>query len=149
MTREFTGRLMAGILLAFFGVVVAVNVAMARLAGSTFGGVVVDNSYVASQQFNRWLARAEQQKALGWHAQASRDAAGRVVVALGEIGGAPTQVSGIARHPLGRLPDRAIVFAPTGDRRFVSREALPAGRWRLRLEVSSAGASWRTEQDLF
>ncbi|MGE0776676.1 MAG: FixH family protein, partial [Sphingomonadaceae bacterium] len=56
MTRSFTGRHMAIILIAFFGVVIAVNFYMARMAIGTFGGTVVDNSYVASQRFNGWLA---------------------------------------------------------------------------------------------
>jgi nitrogen fixation protein FixH len=64
--RKFTGWHMTGILVAFFGVVVSVNVFMAQAAISTFGGTVVDNSYVASQKFNGWLDKAEAQKALGW-----------------------------------------------------------------------------------
>jgi nitrogen fixation protein FixH len=53
--RTFTGWHMALILIGFFAVVVGVNLLMARFASSTFGGVVVENSYVASQQFNGWL----------------------------------------------------------------------------------------------
>ena len=63
--RKFTGWHMTGILVAFFGVVVSVNVFMAQAAISTFDGTVVDNSYVASQKFNGWLDKAEAQKALG------------------------------------------------------------------------------------
>ena len=44
MTRRFTGYHMTAILLAFFGIVVAVNLVMATLATRTFGGVVVENS---------------------------------------------------------------------------------------------------------
>ena len=55
----FTGRHMTAILVAFFAVVIAVNFTMARFAMSTFGGKVVENSYVASQHYNVWLARAE------------------------------------------------------------------------------------------
>jgi nitrogen fixation protein FixH len=149
MKGEFTGRRMAGILIAFFGVVIAVNLAMARLAGSTFAGVVVENSYVASQHFNRWLDAAAQEKALGWQAQASRDGANRIVVVLTGTGAEAAQVSAVARHPLGRLADRPLAFAAIARGRFVSAQALPAGRWRLRLEVTSAGQNWRTEQDLF
>jgi nitrogen fixation protein FixH len=54
--RRFTGRHMTGILVAFFGVVMTVNFTMAYVAISGFGGTVVDNSYVASQNYNRWLA---------------------------------------------------------------------------------------------
>lgn len=47
----FNGRHMTAILVAFFAVVIAVNVLMARFIICTFGGVVVENSYVASQHF--------------------------------------------------------------------------------------------------
>ena len=63
MSPRFTGRHMAAIMLAFFGVVIAINFTMATLAETTFGGTVVDNSYVASQSFNAWLRAGRQ---LGW-----------------------------------------------------------------------------------
>ena len=52
MPRTFTGRHMTMVLVAFFGTIIVVNFTMARFASSTFGGVVVENSYVASQHFN-------------------------------------------------------------------------------------------------
>ena len=55
----FTGWHMLAICVAFFGVVIAVNVVMADLAISTFSGEVVENSYVASQRFNGWLDEAK------------------------------------------------------------------------------------------
>ena len=64
MTRRFTGWHMTAIMFAFFGVVVSVNMLMATLATRTFGGTVVENSYVASQSFNRWLAEARAQDRL-------------------------------------------------------------------------------------
>jgi nitrogen fixation protein FixH len=57
--RPFTGRHMTMILVAFFAVVVGVNVTMAVLARKSWTGLVVPNSYVASQHFN-----AETQKRL-------------------------------------------------------------------------------------
>jgi nitrogen fixation protein FixH len=53
---ELTGRKVAAIFVVFFGVIMAVNFTMASFASSTFGGVVVKNSYVASQKYNGWLA---------------------------------------------------------------------------------------------
>ena len=50
---EFTGRHMLAIMLAFFGVIIAVNLVMATLASKSWTGLVVKNTYVASQQFNR------------------------------------------------------------------------------------------------
>ena len=71
--KPFTGRHAAIILVAFFGVVIGVNMVMASFALSTFGGTVVDNSYVASQHYNEWLARAEAQDRLGWEESVAVD----------------------------------------------------------------------------
>ena len=147
MGRTFTGRHIAAILVVFFGLVIAVNFTMARFASSTFGGIVVENSYVASQEFNGWLDEAKANRALGWDAVTTWRPDGRLALA---VSGAPEGITaeGLARHPLGRLPDRAIVFERTGQGRFLSREALPDGRWTLRLALSADGHVWRREESL-
>ena len=142
--QPFTGRHMFAILAGFFGVVIAVNFTMASYATSTFGGVVVENSYVASQEFNRWLDQAEAQEALGWSAVASRRADGRIEVAVTGPEG-DVRISGNARHPLGRQADRPLTFEPLGGGRFLSAEDLPAERWTLRLQVAAEGTVWRHE----
>ena len=53
---RLTGRHVAAIFIGFFAIVIAVNMLMASYAIGGFGGTVVDNSYVASQKFNGWLA---------------------------------------------------------------------------------------------
>lgn len=145
---RFTGRHITVILVAFFGVVIAVNVLMARLATSTFGGVTVENSYVASQHFNRWLDEADAERALGWKATAVRAPDGRLVVQLTGVPAGTATVTAVARHPLGRLPDQALQFAATGGGSFLSTSALPEGRWTVRLEVQAGGRQWRTESEL-
>lgn len=147
MTRTFTGRHMFAILAAFFGVVIVVNFTMATFASTTFGGVVVENSYVASQHFNRWLDEAADEKALGWEATAARTASGRVAI---DLAGAPAGASLMAnaRHPLGTLPDQALHFESIGGTRFLSREKLPAGRWTLRLEARAGKQVWRAEEPI-
>ena len=64
--REFTGKHMLAIMVAFFGVIIAVNIGMATIASKTWTGLVVPNSYVASQDFNAHLAEAAKQEKLGW-----------------------------------------------------------------------------------
>lgn len=147
-TGPFTGRHMTIIMVAFFAVVIGVNILMARYATSTFGGVVVDNSYVASQHFNRWLDEAKKEQALGWSAKVERGAEGRVVVTLAGAPASGTALVAVARHPLGRLPDQQLRFTAQGGGRFVSDAALPAGRWRLRLEANAGAARWREEQEV-
>jgi len=129
--RHITGWHATAALVAFFGVVVAVNLVMAMYATSTFGGVVVENSYVASQKYNDWLAAAERQKELGWKITPGVDKDRRVTVALAVEG---ANVRGYARHPLGREPDVPLSFVAEGDG-FRSVNPLPAGRWTVHLLV--------------
>ncbi|MXO61024.1 hypothetical protein GRI89_15890 [Altererythrobacter salegens] len=145
--KAFNGWHMTAILVAFFGIVMTVNFTMAHYASSTFGGVVVENSYVASQEFNGWLDEAKDERALGWKANVGRDAAGHVTVAFN---GAPDGIvlNAEARHPLGRLPDAMLSFASLGGGRYVSREVLPAGRWTIRLSARGGAHQWRAEKQL-
>ncbi|EQB08879.1 hypothetical protein L286_01110, partial [Sphingobium sp. HDIP04] len=80
---------MTAILAAFFAVVIAVNMLMATVAVRSFGGTVVENSYVASQKFNGWLAQARAQQRLGWRDAVTLDAERRVGLALKDANGAP------------------------------------------------------------
>jgi nitrogen fixation protein FixH len=134
--KPFTGRRMGLILSAFFGVVIAVNLLMATLATRTFGGTVVENSYVASQRYNGWLAAARRQEALGWSIKPGVDERRRVTVALSI---ADAVVSGFASHPLGREKDVPLRFTVDGSGRFVSDQSLPGGRWKVHLLVRKGG----------
>ncbi len=147
-TGPFTGRHFAVIIVAFFAVVIGVNVYMARAASSTFGGVVVENSYVASQNFNTWLAEAEKEKALGWTATAARLADNRISVMLAGAPAEGVDLVVVARHPLGRAPDQELRFTRQADGSFVSDRALDSGRWRLRFDARAGEQRWRQEQDI-
>ena len=147
MQGRFTGRHMAAILIAFFAIVAGVNFLMARLALSTFGGVVVENSYVASQKFNGWLDAAERSRELGWDVRLAREPDGKVLVDTAHVPQGAA-VIGEARHPLGRMPDAPLAFVPAGDGRFVSTAAVPEGRWVVRLRVAAGKDVWRGERAL-
>lgn len=143
--RPFTGRHAAMVIIGFFAVVIAVNVTMARLASSTFGGTVVDNSYVASQRFNAWLDKGAKDKALGWKAHFGRGGDGVTEVRLVDAAGAPiagARVTVHAEHPLGARPPVEATLTETAPGLY--REALPAGRWRLWLTAATRGHEWRT-----
>lgn len=144
---QLTGRKMTAIFVAFFGVVLAVNFTMAHFASSTFGGVVVENSYVASQHYNKWLGAAAAQEKLGWSAAVSRLPDDRVAV---RFAGAPDGliVNAVARHPLGRAPDQALAFVRAADGAFVSTKPVAPGRWMLRLAAEAGATKWREEQEL-
>ncbi|GAY24039.1 FixH family protein [Sphingobium fuliginis] len=140
--RRFTGWHMTAILVAFFAVVIAVNMLMATVAVRSFGGTVVENSYVASQKFNGWLAEARAQKRLGWRDAVTLDAARHVGLTLADARGAPVaggQVTAVAQHPLGRTPDLLLAFRETAPGVYASDRALPEGRWQIRFDLHLAG----------
>lgn len=136
--KHFTGYHAAAIIVSFFAVVIVVNVTMATLAVSTFGGTVVDNSYAAGQKFNGWLQEARREKAMGWTiAKPVRDGDRIRLSVTGAMGlplnGATVELH--AEHPLGRAPDRELRFVEATPGTFVSTASLPAGRWKVRLQV--------------
>jgi len=138
MTRRFTGGHMLALMLAFFGTVVAVNFAMATLAVRTFGGTVVDNSYVASQHYNHWLDQARAQRALGWTTRLALDPERHVTAAVGARG-RPLDgalIGAVAMHPLGHEVDFTLRFADLGDGHYRSLAPLPPGRWVVRFTIA-------------
>ncbi|WP_176594172.1 FixH family protein [Sphingobium sp. EM0848] len=140
--RRFTGWHMTAILVAFFAVVITVNMLMATVAVRSFGGTVVENSYVASQKFNGWLATARAQRQLGWQDRVTLDAGRHVRIAISGARGTPVNlasVRAVARHPLGRAPDVMLGFHATQPGQYVSDRPLPAGRWQVHFALRARG----------
>ncbi|MBY0621037.1 FixH family protein [Sphingomonas ursincola] len=148
--RPFTGWHMTAILVGFFVIVMAVNFAMARFALSSFGGTVVDNSYVASQHYNELLAKAEAQDRLGWQPSVWLDRTRHVRVTLAHQDAKLLIESAKAmiHHPLGRLPSQTLVMVGDGQGGMISTRMLPQGRWRIVLAVRHAGDEARYRRDL-
>ncbi|MBB6124857.1 FixH family protein [Sphingobium subterraneum] len=148
--RPFTGWHMTIILVTFFAIVMAVNFTMARIALSSFGGTVVDNSYVASQHYNAWLAQADAQQRLGWDKTVTLDDARHLVLTVRKDG-VPLdtlRATATVSHPLGLAPARALHFATVETGGLRSVEALPPGRWRIDLAVSHGDNSALYQVDL-
>lgn len=148
--KPFTGWHMTAILVAFFAIVMAVNFTMARLALSTFGGTVVDNSYVASQHYNEWLRRADAQDRLAWNETVSLDPARYVLLTVRKndlpLGG--VNVSATVGHPVGRTAPVALHFEPAAGGVMRSVEPLALGRWRLDLIVRHGADEARYRKDV-
>jgi nitrogen fixation protein FixH len=146
--KAFTGKRMAAVLVGGFAIVIAVNLLMARIAVGSFHGTVVDNSYVASQNYNGWLKQAAASKALGWQAVPHRRRAdGRVVI---EALGVPVaaQITAAAERPLGARDETPLTFAPEGQGRWVSQESLAPGRWQVRIAIRAGGEAWAGESEI-
>ncbi len=144
MQREFTGRNMATILVVGFGIVMAVNFLMATLATRGFGGVIVENTYVASQKYNGWLAEARAQEALGWSAEVARSDDGHLTVRTNDVP-AYAEVTALMRRPLGEEQRHRIAFSGNGEGEFRSQKPVAEGRWIVRLDIASGDKQWARE----
>ena len=148
MKREFTGKHSAAIIVSGFAIIIAVNLFMATLAVRGFGGVIVENSYVASQEFNDWLDAAEEQKALGWSVEMTRSENGHLLIDTTSVPDGAT-VTAEARRPLGQPESKSLSFIEATPGNHVSLEPLDTGRWIVRLKVASPeGEAWSTEEQL-
>lgn len=147
MRREFTGKDMATILIAGFGVVIAVNFYMASVAINGFGGVVVENSYVASQKYNGWLEQAREAEALGYSATVKRGSTGQLIATTDGVPDGAV-VTAELRRPLGKPEHQSLAFAADAPGRFVSIDTVPAGRWIVRLSIEHDGQRWIDESQI-
>lgn len=134
---QFTGRHMLAIMLSFFGVIIAVNLVMATFASTSWTGLVVKNSYVASQQFNRKAEEGRQQAALGW--------TGKLTIADGEIRYALANRTGTAvamrevqaflRRPAHEGEDQKVVLQRAADGLFEARHSVRDGIWIVEIDA--------------
>ncbi len=134
--REFTlrGGHVLAMLIAFFGVVFAVNGVFVYYSQTTWTGKLPGNGYEASIKYNKEAEKARRLLAKGWHTKVLVRRDGHVVIELRDRDGAP--VSGLvvkARvgRPVGERDDRSIAFVERGVGRYVSSEPLAPGAWRL------------------
>jgi len=105
---------MLAIMVAFFAVINTANVTMAVMAGSSWTGLVVGNSYVASQQFNTKVAEARRQAARGWSSRLDI-ADGRLSFALHDRSGDPIRLESaqVSFHrPVTTEEDTVLVLEP-------------------------------------
>lgn len=144
--REFTGRHMLIVMVAFFGVVIAVNAALAYFAAESWTGLLARNGYVASQDYNRVLADARRQAELGWRSRIEAGRDGLVLTVTGGAGEALTGLDVTARieRPTHADEDRAVTLRPLGAGRYGADLALAPGAWTVRVAARNrAGEIYR------
>lgn len=139
--RAFTGRHFAAVMLGGFGVVIAVNLAMAVLAARSHPGMVVESSHVAGQKFNGWLEAGRAQRARGWDVAVTMD--GRILqVDASNALKAPlldAAVEARVRHPLGQEEAAVLMLADAGAGRYRGTVPVPPGQWDVELRVRRGG----------
>lgn len=144
--RPLTGRFVLVALLAFFGVVVGVNVVMARFAVSTFGGVETASSYKAGLAFRSEELAAGEQAGRHWRVEAvitesGGDARTFTITARDGEGRALTGLEADARlvHPTDARRDVDLAFDDLGGGTFRASTQAHAGSWDLVLDLSQGG----------
>jgi nitrogen fixation protein FixH len=130
--KPLTGRKVFAIVASAFGVIIAVNIALAVFAVRSFPGLEVANSYVASQHFNE---RADAQRALGWDVSAHLEGAHLVLAVTDTETGRPVQVAAI-EATLGRATHVRDDMTPEflfSNGVYLAPVTLSPGNWNLRL----------------
>jgi nitrogen fixation protein FixH len=145
---ELTGKHVLAITVSAFAVIIGVNVLLAVKAVSTFPGLEVDNSYVASQGFN---TRKAAQEALGWTMVPAYDQ-GRMTLAFTDRAGLPVTVSNL-EVLVGRTTettdDTFPAFVQDGAV-FAAEVPLHQGKWMVKVTATSAdGTLFEQRSELF
>tara|TARA_R110000787_G_scaffold206624_1_gene316822 strand:- start:123 stop:671 length:549 start_codon:yes stop_codon:yes gene_type:complete len=147
---RLTGWHVFGLVALFFGIVIAANLVMASRAISTFPGLEVKNSYVASQEFN---SRLKAQKALGWTLVPEYDkAAQELRLVFTDRQGFPSEVASLSVL-VGRTTEAKDDAWPVFTRQagaFVAPLNLARGKWMMQVDaVAADGTTFRQRIDLF
>lgn len=133
--RPLTGRKVLAISVGAFGVILAANLALAVNAVRSFPGLEVQNSYVASQNFNEELAA---QLGLGWEVRATVEE-GILVLSFTGDDGLPVEVASLDAT-LGRAThvrdDQRPDFAYHRGT-FTAPVDLAPGNWNIRLTATA------------
>jgi len=141
--NKLTGRVVLIMLLAFFGVVVGVNMLMMKFAIDTLSGTEVDSANRASLAFNSDVAAARAQERRGWQVNAhlERKADGVAVVAVEARDRAGAPLSGIGftarlARPTDKRADRVVTLAERSSGAFRgTTSGIDPGQWDLVIEA--------------
>ncbi|MDX2274609.1 MAG: FixH family protein [Hyphomonadaceae bacterium] len=143
---QIKGWHVLALMLAFFGLVITVNIVFAVFAVGSFPGEEGQSPYQQGLRYNETLAERHEQAALGWRASADLEPAGAggaaVIVTMLSRTGHPLDglaVDGALRWPTDAARDQELNFTPVGQGRYrAALDALPSGNWRLEARASDA-----------
>ncbi|MDR3488027.1 MAG: FixH family protein [Bradyrhizobium sp.] len=145
--KPLTGGKVLSMLVAFFGVVIAVNMIMAKLAIQTLPGTEVDSAYSASLAYENEIAAAHDQNARNWkvdaHIQRGPDGGATLEVEARDNSGLPMSglnFRGRFERPADRRGDQAVTLAEIASGVYRgSASLIGPGQWDLVLEGQAAG----------
>lgn len=134
----FTGWHMALVIFAFFGTIIAVNAGLAFFAFKSWTGLVVPNSYVASQNFNKKLVEVEAQRALQWKSRLTH-MQGKLLLTMKGADGKPLSglvIKATAKRPTHENEDVDLNFHDDGNGRYSPEHILAPGSWAIHMSAT-------------
>ena len=145
--KPLTGRKVLFMLIAFFGVVFAVNFLMMKLAIDTLPGTEVDSTYSASLAYQDEIAAAHEQNLRNWqvdaHIQRGADGSATLQVEARDNSGLPMSglnFQGRFERPTDRRADQPVALAEIASGIYRGTAAVIApGQWDLVLQGDAAG----------
>lgn len=143
--RAVTGGQVLVALIAFFTVIIGVNMVMMTLAIRTMPGIEVRSAYEASQRFNRELEAIVEQDQRGWQVDVATGALrhGKLAVDVRDKAGAALaglDVQVRLERPTDARMDRRLTLVAIGDGRYEAAVPdLARGQWLVTVEIREAG----------
>lgn len=146
-TKPLTGTKVLLMLVAFFGIVIGVNVTMMKLAIATLPGTDVDSPYAAGLTYDREISAAQDQAARKWKVSAhvERRADGNAVLQIEarDATGQPLtglKFGGRLERPTDKRADLGVELAEAGIGIYRGNAASVApGQWDLVIEGDAKG----------
>ncbi|MDE2446911.1 MAG: FixH family protein [Alphaproteobacteria bacterium] len=146
VAKPITGKHIAWMFIAFFGVIFAVNILMAVIAVKSWTGLVVENSYLASQQFNADVQALRKSEALGL-SHVLHYANGKLLLTVTGANGQPLNTPAVKisiGRPVDNGEDQTLTATATADHAFIAETTLGSGVWTGELSAKMPdGQTWR------
>jgi nitrogen fixation protein FixH len=138
-------------LLASMALVFAVNGYFIYAAIDTFPGAAGTDGFDLSNGYDKVMATAAKQAALGWKVESAIDEAHHPVLSLTDKAGAP--LSGItidahAERPLGPPETTALNFRPLVPATYLADATLAPGQWDILMTVTSGQSRYTATRRL-
>jgi len=145
--KPLTGTKVFLMLVAFFGIVIGVNVTMMKLAIATLPGTDVDSPYSAGLTYDREISAAQDQAARKWqvnaHIERRADGAATLQVDARDAKGQPMSglnFGGRLERPTDKRADLAVELSEVGIGIYRGNAAAVApGQWDLVIEGEARG----------
>ncbi|PPQ27313.1 FixH family protein [Rhodopila globiformis] len=144
--RWFPWGLFAGMLVAF-----AVNGYMVYAAVKSFPGVAGQDGFDLSERYDKVIATAAKQAALGWQVETKADEARHPLLHLADRTGAPlagATIKAEAERPVGPAARTSLAFHPLDPADYQADAALAPGQWDVLLTVTSGDNRYTTTRRL-